>query len=272
MDRPFRMAWLVLCFMTLTNFGQAQEAQSPYNFNWKKDLIYSSAAAVFAGGGAFTSYQVRPLTVGQVNALDPYDLPGFDRAAVNQWDPKAKLASDILLYGSVTMPAFLMINKRMRKDFLVIGFIYAETGLLTIGVTELTKGLVKRPRPYAYNSEVDMATRTDKDARKSFFSGHTSITAALCFTTAKIFSDYSDNRTHKALVWTGAVIFPAVTGYLRYRAGKHFPSDIIAGYMVGATIGYLVPWLHRRKPLTKGLSIAPYSTGKGAGLYVSYEL
>lgn len=262
--------FLALMLAVLTS--SAQEAESPYNFNWKRELVYASGSGLLAAGGLFTSYQIRPLTVAQVNSLDRYDLPGFDRSATDHWSPKADLASDILLYGSVTLPAFMMINKRARKDFLVVGFIYAETAMLTLGVTEMTKGLAKRPRPFVYNSDVDMSERTSKDARQSFFSGHTSLTAALCFTTAKVFSDYSDNRTHEALVWTGAVILPAVTGFLRYEAGKHFPSDIIAGYFVGATVGYLVPWLHRRKPLTKGLSIAPFSTGNGAGLYLSYEL
>jgi membrane-associated phospholipid phosphatase len=248
------------------------QQESPYNFSWKRDLIYASGAGLVAAGGVFSDYQTRPLTEAQVLSLDAFALPGFDRSAVGNWDTKADLASDILLYGSVTLPAFLMINKRTRKDFLVVGFIYAETALLTLGVTELTKGLVNRPRPYAYNDEVSMDLKTTRDARHSFISGHTSLSAALCFTTAKIFSDYSDNPTHEALVWSGAVIVPAVTAYLRFRAGKHFPSDLIAGYLVGGTIGYLVPWLHRRKPLAKGLTISPYSTGKGAGLYLSYKL
>lgn len=256
--------WAASCY--------AQEQESPYNFNWKRELIYASGAGLVTGGGLLTSYQTRPLTVTQVNSLDKFDIPGFDRIATKKWSPTANLASDIMVYGSVALPAFMMINKRMRKDFLVIGFIYVETAMLTLGVTELTKGLSKRARPFVYNPDVDMSEKTSRDARHSFFSGHTSLTAALCFTTAKIFSDYSDNRTHEALVWTGAVIVPAVTGILRHEAGQHFASDIIAGYFVGATVGYLVPWLHRRKPLTKGLSISPFSTGDGAGVYLSYRL
>ena len=123
-----------------------------------------------------------------------------------------------------------------------------------------------------YNPDVDLHYKTERDARFSFISGHTSITAALCFTTAKVFSDYSDNPTHQALVWTGAALVPLITGYLRFEAGKHFPSDIIAGYLVGATIGYLVPWLHNRKPLVKGLTISPVGLQNGAGVYLSYRL
>ncbi|MBI1289349.1 MAG: phosphatase PAP2 family protein [Flavobacteriales bacterium] len=272
--RPLK-PFLLSVLLGLTILGQvySQEAESPYNFNWKRELIYASGSGLIAAGGVFADYQIQPLTAAQINALDPYALPGLDMSAVHRWNPKADLASDIMLYGSITLPAFLMINKRARKDFLAVGFIYAETALLTLGVTELAKTAVRRPRPFVYNKDVDVSYKTDRDARLSFFSGHTSITAALCFTTAKVFSDYSDNETHKALVWTGAILFPAAVGMLRYEAGKHFPTDIIAGYIIGGTIGYLVPWLHHRKPLVKGLSIVPFSnTQKQVGVYLSYQL
>lgn len=257
-----------------TSFGNAfcQSDVSPYSFNWKKDLIYASGSGLVAAGGILTRLQTRPFTEAQVNSFDKYNIPGFDRSATTKWSPNAALASDVLLYGSMTLPAFMMIDKRMRKDFLVIGFIYAETAMLTLGVTELTKGLSKRARPYVYNNDVGMDRKLERDARLSFFSGHTSITTALCFTTAKIFSDYSDNATHEALVWTAAAAVPIATAFLRYEAGKHFPSDIIGGYLVGGAIGYLVPWLHRRKPIKKGMTLSPFSTGDGLGVYFSYKL
>ncbi|MGB0369657.1 MAG: phosphatase PAP2 family protein, partial [Flavobacteriales bacterium] len=150
--------------------------------------------------------------------------------------------------------------------------IYAETALLTLGVTEFFKAGVRRPRPFTYNPDVAMHVKTERDARFSFLSGHTSITAALCFTTAKVFSDYSDNSTHKALVWTSAAVLPLITGVLRVEAGKHFPTDVISGYLVGGAIGYLVPWLHKRKPLTEGLTISPVGLRGGAGVYIGYRL
>lgn len=253
-------------------FAQQNEPLSPYNLNWKKELVYSSGAGLLAAGGILARIQTRPFTEAQINSLDKYNIPGFDRPATNKWNPDAALASDIILYGSVTLPAFLMIDKRMRKDFLVIGFIYAQTAMLTLGATELTKGLSRRVRPFVYNENVALERKMERDARLSFFSGHTSITTALCFTTAKVFSDYSDNPTHEALVWTAAATVPIATAYLRYEAGKHFPSDVIAGYFIGGAIGYLVPWLHRRKPISKGMTLSPFSTGDGLGVYFSYRL
>lgn len=262
--------FVFLSFTILSTSVFSQE--SPYRFNWKKDLIYSSGAGLVLAGGLFADFQTRPLTAAQVNSLDSYALSGIDRLAINNWSPKVKTASDALLYASVTLPAFMMINKRARKDFLAVGFIYAEVAMITLGVTEFAKAGVKRPRPYVYNPEVPMSQKTERDARFSFFSGHTSLTAALCFSTAKIFSDYSDNPVHEALVWTGAALVPIAVGYLRFESGQHFPTDIIAGYFVGGAIGYLVPWLHRRKPIVKGLTISPYGLNGGGGLYLSYQL
>jgi membrane-associated phospholipid phosphatase len=271
-----RLLLFALCPLLLANsaaLSQNDNLASPYSFKWKRDLIASSAAAVLAVGGYFTSSRLKPLTESQVNSLDPYNLTGVDRAAINNWSPGSATASDVLLYSSFVLPGVMMLNKRMRKDYLVIGFIYAEVGMLTYGLTDLTKGLAKRVRPYAYNGDVDLEFRTTKGARQSFFSGHTAMTAALAFTTAKIFSDYSDNPVHEALVWTGAAVLPIATASLRYAAGRHFPTDVIAGYFIGATIGYMVPWLHRRKPLVKGMTLAPYSNGgREIGFYVNYRL
>jgi len=40
---------------------------------------------------------------------------------------------------------------------------------------------------------------------------------------------------------------PAYVGYLRYRGLKHFPTDILMGYIIGAGSGILIPHLHKKK-------------------------
>ena len=45
-------------------------------------------------------------------------------------------------------------------------------------------------------------------------------------------------------MWVAAAV-PAVVAYFRIRAGKHFLTDNLVGYAVGATVGVLVPRLHR---------------------------
>lgn len=268
----------LLLLISFSSFSQTesllrQAQDGPYKFNWKSDLVASTGAGVLMAGGFFATGRLRPLTEAQVNALDSFELSGIDRTAITKWNPTAATVSDIFLYTSFALPGLMMLNKRARKDVLVLGFMYVEVAMLTIGLTEVTKAATHRVRPYAYNTDVDFDFRTTSGARQSFFSGHTASTAALCFLTAKVFSDYSDNPTHEALVWTGAALFPVITASLRYASGRHYPSDLIAGYAIGATIGYLIPWLHRRKPIVKGMSLMPYSGGKNElGVYFSYRL
>jgi membrane-associated phospholipid phosphatase len=57
---------------------------------------------------------------------------------------------------------------------------------------------------------------------------------------------------------------PAVVGYNRLRAGRHFRSDVIVGFLVGGTSGIMVPELHRigrKKNLTMEPFYSPQSTG-----------
>jgi hypothetical protein len=49
----------------------------------------------------------------------------------------------------------------------------------------------------------------ESDARKSFFSGHASMTACNTFFAAKIWSDMHPNSKLKPWVWTAAAAVPA---------------------------------------------------------------
>ena len=84
---------------------------------------------------------------------------------------------------------------------------------------------------------------------------HTSLSAAGSFFAARVFSDYYPDSKWKPVVWGAAVAIPAVTGYLRVRGGRHFPTDVIAGYAVGALAGWGVPALHKRSGLADRLSL-----------------
>ena len=149
----------------------------------------------------------------------------------------------------------------MRKDAFDISLIYGETLFFTVGLTIITKNTAHRIRPLVYNSNFSLEDKMTKNARFSFFSGHASVVAASSFFTAKVFSDYHPDSKWKPWVWGAAITFPAITGYLRVRAGKHFPTDVMTGYAVGALVGYFVPHIHKRKNRNKNLSMSLLPTG-----------
>ena len=60
-----------------------------------------------------------------------------------------------------------------------------------------------------------------------------------------MFDDLYTTSNARRYLWATAAIVPAIQGYLRVRAGKHFVTDVVVGYLIGAAVGLLVPSLHR---------------------------
>lgn len=97
-------------------------------------------------------------------------------------------------------------------------------------------------------------------AQDSFFSGHTLWTASVSFFTAKVYSDYHPELGNKKYWYFAAShILPAFVGFSRYKASKHFPTDILTGLTTGAATGILVPHLHKVK--RKNIAFATFFGG-----------
>ncbi len=233
---------LVLC--TILNQGMAQ---SPYELSWKKDGGLVALAGVSAGLSVHFRTNLVPLTLADLELLNANQVNAFDRLAIDFYSPTAAKASDIFWASSHAFPLLFLANKKSRKDFGKIAALYGETVFITTGLTVLIKTTVKRNRPFVFNPEVPTEKKTTRNARTAFLSGHTSITAANSFFAAKVFADYFPDSQWKPVVWTAAAIIPGITGYLRIRAGKHYPTDTIAGYALGAAVGVLIPHLHKKK-------------------------
>lgn len=218
---------------------------TPYRLSWAVD-----APIITAGVGMGVTYlildsQTPVLTESYINNLNRKDVWELDRATTYNWSKPIARVSDAFLYTSFALPFTLLADRKIRKDYLKIGVMYVETIALTGALTSLTKNILKRPRPFVYNENVALHYKQEKDAQYAFFSGHTSVTAAMCFMAAKIYQDY--NKGSKAIpwIWAAAVTVPAITGVLRQQAGKHYWTDVVTGYVVGAAIGFLIPELHR---------------------------
>jgi membrane-associated phospholipid phosphatase len=232
-------------------------AQSPYRLNLNKELTLTGVGISTGLTGLYLRSTVQPYRVDALTSLDPGKINDLDRGAVHNYSGKADRASDILLHGSLAAPALLLAGRKIRSEPGTIAVLWVETALVVSGITTLTKFAVRRTRPFVYNPSIPADAKTGIDAKASFFSGHTSFTAANTFFAARVFSDYYPHSKWKPVVWGLAAIFPAATGYLRVKGGKHFPTDVITGYAVGALTGFVVPELHKAHRAGNTLSLVP---------------
>lgn len=251
--------------LLLLVFTQAIHAQKTYDLHWRTEIAISGAILATNLTGLAIGQHVAPLTPAKIASLDGKNVNVLDRPATYWLHGKEDRASNVVLKGATIAPVVLLAFKKIRKEAVVISVLYLETFTLTLGLTQLTKNLVKRSRPYAYNPEASLESRQQVDARRSFFSGHTSSTATSCFFAAKVWTDLHPDSPWKPAIWSTAATIPAVMGLLRMRAGRHFFTDVAAGYAVGAAVGWLVPELHKSTRLQKK-RLTFYGTPQGVGL------
>jgi len=249
-----------LIAITLTNILfllpiQAHSNSSPYTLSTPTESLLIGSGLALLTYSFFARERINPLTDEEIASLSKNDINRFDRSAVNNWSPGGALLSDVILASTMAAPSLFLLNDNTRNDFMVLGVMYAESILITSAMTMTVKNTTLRNRPFVYNHNAPYKEKKDKDARFSFYSGHTAHTfnSAVFFST--VFSDYYPQSQWRYMVWGSTLLAASTVGYLRYYAGKHYPTDIIAGAMVGSLTGYIIPALHRNKNRNENISI-----------------
>jgi membrane-associated phospholipid phosphatase len=125
-------------------------------------------------------------------------------------------------------------------------------------------------RPIVYYATDQIARdsiRTGKN-RNSFYSGHVASAAASTYFMAKVYCDYHPeiHGWDQIGIYALATVPPLGLAYLRLVALKHFPSDILAGFVIGGVWGIVIPEIHRiaGKNVSFGAYTSPTSTGINA--------
>ena len=233
--------------------GSVIAGESPYELSWERDGVISAVGGAMVIGAYFSDNSVKAFTPEDLINLHRDDINIFDRGAAYNYNKNIAKVSDYFLTAAEAAPLIFLIDDNMRSDFGKIAAMYVETIAITSGAVGIAKGNVQRARPFTYNPDAPIDEKLKVDARKSFFSGHTGLTFASAVFVAKVYSDYYPESNYKAWVWGGAIGTATAVGLMRYFAGKHFPSDILTGAIVGSAVGYLIPELHKKD--NKDLSV-----------------
>lgn len=253
-----------LCFFIfIGGYSFLMLAQSPtqYNNQIKKSppktkIVYelnSTHIPLFVGSSLMYSFgnnlvrKQTPLSEQDLMFLNKSSINSIDRFATKHWSPTFSRISDITLFLGACSTPLLFLDKKIKKEWFTISFMYLEATIFSYGVTQIAKGSTDRLRPYVYNPQAPLEKKLNPDAKNSFFSGHTALTATYSFLTYKIYSDFYPQSDLKPFFLAGAIGLPLLTATSRVLAGKHYVSDVITGYTLGALVGYGLPYLHRKK-------------------------
>ena len=220
----------------------AVSAQTRHDLLIGREIGFVSTGIAFHGLGLLLENRNADR---QAPMIDIGRVPGIDRVATHQWSLTAHRHSNVLFgLAAAASIAGGIVDQHGDRPLLPAAIV-AEAGLLASGLTNTVKELVRRPRPYLFNADVPTTDHRPSEDYASFWSGHTANLAAITFSTACMVQRSDASQHAKMLTWAGAAAAPAAVAYLRVRAGRHFPTDVLTGYAVGALVGIAVPYFHR---------------------------
>ena len=233
----------------------------PYEWDWTRDGIWTGSAIAATGLGFYFIQNKDGLTDAELQAevARKDDIIGIDRWVAGNSSETASKISDIPFILSFAAPFILYFDDEVNDNGGLVFGIFLETMATSGAVYTITAGLVDKSRPYVYDENYDYDRRVRAGAQRSFFSGHTLMTATATFFVAKVYQDFNPGSPGIPYVYAGAALLPATVGFLRMEAGQHFFTDVLIGYTLGALTGYFVPHLHKKRE-HKELSVLPVNS------------
>jgi undecaprenyl-diphosphatase len=219
--------------------------QPPTLFPFALDPL-ADAALIGGGlalyGGSLSLLGKKPMP--DKTAVDPNSIPFFDRLYPSGPSAVLSTAGDDLALASSALPLALLFG-RSGSEMLTLGVMYIETLGLAYGLDSLLKSAVVRYRPYAYSTSMP-ADFSNSEITASFPSSHATLAFSAAVFTGYIFDELNPDSNMRPWIWTAGLGIAAVVSTLRVASGDHFLSDVIAGGVIGAASGFLVPFLHER--------------------------
>jgi undecaprenyl-diphosphatase len=186
------------------------------------------------------------------------DTRGFDSAVLmslrQAGDPSLPIgpkwlriaAGDATALGSVTILTlivlgtaglFLVLRKRREAVWLV------ATAAGGTAISQVLKQVFNRERPPLFMHAVEVMN-------PSFPSGHAMLSAVIYLTLGALVARFARTRRVKAYAMAWAVMLSVLVGCSRVYLGVHWPTDVLAGWCLGALWAiavWLLAWVLERR-------------------------
>lgn len=152
------------------------------------------------------------------NLTDPLGPPWLEEAAR---DITALGSFTVLVPLVAVVAIYLMLTNRARTGWFLVAA--SASGAL---ISTLMKQLFDRPRP-----DVTAITRV---FTSSFPSGHAMASAVVFLTIGTMLASATHRKRERWFFLVVAVVFTLVVGASRVYLGVHYPTDVAAGWLIGA--------------------------------------
>jgi undecaprenyl-diphosphatase len=152
------------------------------------------------------------------NIADPLGPPWLEESVR---DVTSLGSFSLLGLITVLVAAELFIARMRATAWYLLGAVVGGAVISTV-----LKALFDRPRP-------DLASAA-RVFTASFPSGHATVSAVVFLTIGGLLAGASDRRSARLFYLTVAVLLTVAVGVSRIYLGVHYPTDVVAGWLIGS--------------------------------------
>ncbi len=193
-------------------------------------------AVVLALAGLLLSFRniAEEVGEGDTHAMDSAILyalrvPGHPDMPIGPWW-LTTAATDVTSLGSITVLSIIVflvfgLIASLRRAREAVVLLAASVG--GIVMTGLLKDVFQRDRP-------PLALHLAPAINASFPSGHATLSATVYLTLGAMIAHFAQRRRVRVYALSAAVILAVTVGCSRIYLGVHWPTDVLAGWCVGA--------------------------------------
>ena len=186
----------------------------------------------------------------------------------NHNDTRDKIADAGNVYGNLITPVVLgtgiySYGLFFKDDYVrETGRMIFESVLFSGIITDVTKIIAGRSRPYTERGPYFYNMFTFNEGSLSFPSGH----ATVAFAVSSVLS----NRIHNLYASIGLYTLSTVTALSRIYSDKHWASDVVLGSAIGYFVGEYVSSDRKNCKSKCGVTCKIYPTTNGLGVNLNF--
>jgi membrane-associated phospholipid phosphatase len=163
-----------------------------------------------------------------------------------QYRPKQAKYSDLLIATQLAFPLIAGLTRIKQPEFQRATMIGTQSLLWTMNITQGIKLLKLRSRPFVYSLNAPESLKNQLDARYSFLSGHSSAAFCLATATTLALKPLGISGTPRTIIGAASFITAGSIAALRIASGKHYPTDVLSGMILGCGVALLNHYAHVR--------------------------
>jgi membrane-associated phospholipid phosphatase len=159
------------------------------------------------------------------NHIIPHSIP------VLQFISYSTTIVSILMTLTVLVTSIVKKSRIIMKQF----FTLAAVLIIVLIISQGLKALIFRERPFVTHPFIE---KLSEAGSSSFPSGHTLEAFAVATALSILFS--------RKKITIPVYIWAMLVAYSRMALGVHYPSDVLAGIIIGTLIGWMIPVIFQR--------------------------